>query len=376
MSENQSLKLRSIKCPTCGGSIEFETGRSKTSCPFCGGEVVIDEPGWLAALDQFDLKFKNAQTALENKEWGRALQFFDECIRIDDSDHRCWQGIIEAKTKGLNCNFRVHTEGNFRCFVKRAPQGESDPFVGRYKDYLEKVSEFDASGAMDDAKANIEYFNRVIKSENERIGETKGQIDKIQSQPELEAAEKKYGSSKTRLIVDTVLLFLAPALTVGFAVLFVYLVIKAVTGNPHIWGIVASVISAFIFAGVTKYVWKHYRHAVDSFRSRRNEKLGEDRRNDERAKHNQELINMHNDDIAQTSDRITELNAAVKDINDNYISVDRDKRVQMFYKLHLEEAGISNSVTVDPILTEFAQREKTYKSYSGYKMTTALNPNR
>jgi len=49
MSENQSLKLRSIKCPTCGGSIEFETGRSKTSCPFCGGEVVIDEPGWLAA---------------------------------------------------------------------------------------------------------------------------------------------------------------------------------------------------------------------------------------------------------------------------------------------------------------------------------------
>ena len=369
MSENNNLKLRSIKCPTCGGQIDFEVGRNKTVCPYCGGDVVIDEPGWLGELDRYDLKLQNAREALNNKEWGRAYSLYEECIRIKDSDAECWQGKIEARTKGLSASFDERTEGNFRCFLNRSDKGESDPFAARYKEYLLKVADYDASNAVSNAKDNIEYFKRMIESSNARIDETQGKIRQIGNQPTAEVAEKRYGSSKVRLILNTVLLFLAPVLVLGFAVLASYLVIKAFTGDVHLIGIIASIIAALVFAGVTKLVWKNYRRVIDSFKRRRNDKLAEDKHNDELEKHKKELISNRENDINVASDMIEYLSEAIKDI-EAYIGIDRDKRVQSFYKQHLDDAGLTNDITVDPLITQFGEREKNYKKQVGYKYVT------
>ncbi|MBR1797006.1 MAG: hypothetical protein IJ757_03200 [Clostridiales bacterium] len=371
MSDDGNVKLMAIKCPTCAGMVELQVGRNKGMCPFCGNEVIIDDPGWLGELDKLELKLKNAGAALENKEWVRAEGIYEECIKINDSDPRGWQGAIEAGTKGLNPELSIKTEGKFRCFTKRSPAGVNDAFVGRYRTYLEGVASSEASKAVGNARDNIEYFKRMIESNRDSIADREKEIQDIKATPSIEIAEEKYGSAKTRLIVDTVLLGLAPVAFLGFIALFIILVVRAVSGNVHIFGMIASILAALIFTGVTRYVWKHYRQAIRTFKSRRIEKLGEDDRNKKRAEHNEQLINNRSERITEHNDNIEELERGIRELND-YINIDRAQRIDMFLKQHLDDAGLPNDIVIDETLTKLAETEKVYKRrYVGYKLVTS-----
>lgn len=163
MIKNNSLKTRAIKCPSCAGTVEFQLGHTKASCPYCGNDVVIDDPGWFGELDKYELKLRSAQVSLDSKEWLRAQEGFEACLKIDDTDPRAWKGVIEAKTRCLNSILNTKTEGNFNCYLKRSSLGENDPFVERYRAYMARVADMDASNGVSNAKVNILYYNKNIE---------------------------------------------------------------------------------------------------------------------------------------------------------------------------------------------------------------------
>ena len=371
MSTNNEVKLRPVKCPTCGGSIEFPVGRNKAACPFCGNEVVVDEAGWLGQLDEFEMRLKNAECALENKEWERARTLYEECLNINSTDPRCWKGLIEARTRGLTAGFDQTTEPNYRSYIGRAGNDADADFVARYRDFLHNVADNDTSRAADHAKDNIEYYGRYIESEKERIVDQEKKISEIRNRPEAEAAEKRYGTVKAKFTFSTVMLFLAPLITVGMAVLAVVLIVRCFTGDVHIGGIIASLAASVIFAGVTRYVWKHYRNSVHKFKSTRLDKVREDDVNLERARSGAEQISNREDDIARCRKTIEDLEQAIAEQNE-YLAIDRGLRLAYFEKIHLDGAGIANDITVDPAVEHFVELERTTKPMPGTKSLTNL----
>ena len=369
MSENDQVRTRTVKCPTCNGSISFPVGRNKATCPYCGNEVAVDEPGWLGALDKFDMKLQDAQAALDNKEWDKAQLFFEECARMDDSDPRPWKGIIEAKTRDLTA-LKGNTEPNFHCYLNRSNKRSDDPFVQRYKDYLGTVSDNDASKAYGNAKENIEYFKRVIEGYSKSIEETKENIQEIKNRPTMETAEKKYSGAKSSLIVNTIFMFLAPVAAAGFVILAIVLLVKAVQGDAHIGGVIASVIAALIFALITKLSWKFHRRTVNSFKTKRVAKLNEDEINNRRTAENNDLAARKTADIEGYKDSLEVLNKAIE-ATAQYLAIDREKRIDFFLKKHLDAAGFDNGITLAPELSDYIEKEKAFSTYPGYKPVTA-----
>ena len=372
MSENNNASMRTITCPACGGKLELPVGRNKSMCTFCGNEVVVDEPGWLGELDKFDLKLKDAQTALDSKEWGRAFSLFEDCSRINESDPRPWKGIVEARTKGLTTGISENTESVFHCYVNRSGLGMNDPFVEQYKAFLERVSDNDAAKASGNAKESIEYFQRMIESYTESIGNIKGNIEEIKNKSTMEISEKKYGGAKARLIIDTILLVVAPLAVVGFVILAIALLIGTIQGDPHIVGIILSIVAAVIFACITKFVWKHYRGSINSFKRKRVTKLQEDHVNDERAKNDAKNIDSKNNTISEYEGNIEFLKKGIEEIN-GYLAIDRSKRISYFTKQHWDAAGIDNSIVIDEAIVRFHEIEKDYKVYPGYKSVSKLS---
>ena len=371
MSENNGIKTRTVTCPACGGKIEFPVGRNKTMCPFCGNDVVVDEPGWLGALDKFDLKLKDAQTALDNQEWKRARELFEDCSMINETDPRPWKGTVLARTKNLTAGTSDKTEPNFHCYLSRSGLGMNDPFVSDYKAFLERVSDNDAAKSADNAKLNAEYFQRIIDAKKESITEIEGKITEIKNAPTTETAEKKYGGAKARLVFDTVFLVVAPLAVVGLIILAVVLLVNTIQGDPHIFGIIASVLAAVIFSFITKFVWKHYRGTIESFKRRRVAKLQEDHVNDERAKHNNELVDHKTGTISEYQDNIVSLNAAIEEMN-KFIAIDRNLRIAYFTKQHLDAAGIENSIVPDEAIVRLSKIEQDYRLYPGYQLVTKI----
>ncbi|SCW26582.1 hypothetical protein SAMN02910456_00109 [Ruminococcaceae bacterium YRB3002] len=144
---NSDVKLRSVLCPTCGGALEFPVGRNRATCTFCGNEVVVDEAGWLGKLDDFEMKMKNAECALENKEWEHARSLFEACLAINETDPRCYRGVIESRTRGLTAGFFEKTESLYCCYTNRIGAGADPSFVERYIEFLRRVADNDTSKA-------------------------------------------------------------------------------------------------------------------------------------------------------------------------------------------------------------------------------------
>ena len=374
---DSDVKLRPVKCPSCGGSIEFPIGRNRATCNFCGNEVLVDEAGWLGQMDEFEMKMKNAMCALENKEWDHALRLFESCRDINETDARCFRGIIESRTRKLTAGFDKETESIYRCYINRVgPQGDPE-FAESYKGYLRKVADNDAATAKANARQNIEYFERVIESKKERIQDQEKSIQEIKAKPSDETAEKKYGTAKAGFALSTVMLFLAPVITVGLIVLAFVLLIRSFAGTVYLGGIIASFTGALIFAGITRYVWKHYRNSIQIIKRRRVAKLQEDHVNDEREKSKAQQTSSRTSDIEQTSKDIEELKQAIVQQNE-YLAIDRTLRLAYFEKMHFDAAGISNSIEIDPAIQRFIELERNInKSLKpGYKMLTKVNPSR
>ena len=248
----------------------------------------------------------------------------------------------------------------------------NDPFVEQYKAFLERVSDNDAAKAAGNAKESIEYFQRMLESYTESIGNIKGNIEEIKNKPTMEIAEKKYGGAKARLIVDTILLVVAPLAAVGFVILAIALLIGTIQGDPHIVGIILSIVAAVIFACITKFVWKHYRGSINSFKRKRVTKLQEDHVNDERAKNDAKNIDSKNNTISEYEGNIEFLKKGIEEIN-GYLAIDRSKRISYFTKQHWDAAGIDNSIVIDEAIVRFHEIEKDYKVYPGYKSVSKLS---
>ncbi|MBP5262236.1 MAG: hypothetical protein J6Z43_08940 [Clostridiales bacterium] len=366
---NNDVKLRAVQCPSCGGAIEFPVGRNKATCTFCGNEVLVDEAGWLGKLDEFELKMKNAECALENKEWEHARQLFEACKMINETDPRCYRGIIESRTRGLTAGFNEKTESLYHCYINRIGAGADPVFVERYTEYLRRVADNDTATAASHAKENIEYFQRVIEAKHERIADQKNVITDIKARPSEESAEKRYISAKSGLAFSTIMLVLAPVITLGLAILAVVLLVKSITGDVHIAGMIASVVGTLIFAGVTKFVWKHYRGTIDRVKRRRVSKLQEDHINSERDKDKARQIDYRNSEIDQAAKDITSLEQSIAEQNE-YLAIDRPLRIAYFEKIHFDAAGIANDITVDPSILRFCELERSTKPLPGYKTLT------
>lgn len=369
--DKNDVKLRPIQCPACGGAIEFPVGRNKATCTFCGNEVVVDEAGWLGKLDEFEMKMKNAECALENKEWEHARQLFEACLAINETDPRCFRGIIEARTRGLTACFSEKTEPMYHCYIKRAGAGADPSFVERYTEFLRKAADNDTASAASHAKENITYFQNVIEAKRERIADQEKTIQEIKAKPELEIAEKKYGSAKAGLAFSTVMLVLAPIISVGLIILAVILIIKCFSGNVHIAGIIASFVGALIFAAITRFIWKHYHGTVQRFKHNRVVKLQEDHINDEHKKNNSKQIENRKSDIELTTNDIASLEKAIAEQNE-YLAIDRSLRIAYFEKMHFDAAGITNDITVDPAIMKFCEMERSTKPLAGYKTLTKI----
>lgn len=85
------MKTVGIKCPFCGGSIEFETGAKSAKCPFCDSQVILEETESSSVKAGYDFergRIKARQDAArerleEEKERVRAQQAADlERIRV------------------------------------------------------------------------------------------------------------------------------------------------------------------------------------------------------------------------------------------------------------------------------------------------------
>lgn len=367
---SDDLKLRTIHCPSCSGVIEFPVGRNRTTCSYCGNEVLVDEAGWLGKLDDFELKMKNAECALENKEWEHALRLFEECLAINETDPRCYRGVIESRTKGLNAGFGEKTESLYHCYINRAGTAADPSFVARYKEFLRRVADNDTSTAASNAKENIEYFRRVIESKKERITDHENNIQHLKDKPEIDIAERKYGSAKAGLIFSTVMLVLSPVITAGLIILALYLVVKCFEGNAHLAGIVASLAGAIIFAVVTRFVWKSYRGQIQHVKRTRVVKLQEDHTNEEKEKNKSRQIDYFSSDIELTAKDITDLEQGIAEQNE-YLAIDRDLRLAYFEKLRFDAAGIDNDIVADPSILKFCEMERS-KQMSGYRSLTRV----
>ena len=370
MSDN-TLKLRPVKCPSCGGSIEFPVGRNRATCTFCGNEVVVDEAGWLGQMDDFEMKMKNAECALENKEWEHARSLYESCLAINETDARCYRGVIEARTRGLTAGFDQKTEPNYHCYINRAGADADPDFVARYTEFLRKVADNDTAAAASHAKENIEYFGRMIESKRERIADQEKVIRDIKAKPGEEFAEKRYTKAKTGFAFSTVMLVLAPVITVGLVILAFVLLVKSFGGDVHLFGIIASFVGALIFAAITRFVWKHYRGSVNRVKRQRVAKLQEDHVNAERAKNNTKQIDYRNSEIDQAVKDISDLEQGIAEQNE-YLAIERGLRIAYFEKMHLDAAGISNDIVVDPSVLKFVELERTTKPPAGYKWLTKI----
>ena len=368
---DNNLKLRTIHCPACSGVIEFPVGRNKTTCTFCGNDVLVDEAGWLGQLDEFELKLKNAECALENKEWEHAKDLYEACLRINETDPRCYRGVIEARTRGLTAKFSAKTESLYHCYINRAGAGADPLFIERYEEYLRRAADNDTAEAASNAKENIEYFKRVIESKRERIADEEKRIQDIKDKPDIEIAERNYGSAKTGLAISTVMLVLAPVLSAGLIILAVYLLVCCFKGNVHLTGMIASFIGAVVFAIVTRFVWKSYRATVQRVKTTRVVKLKEDDTNDRKAKEKAKQIDYLESDIEQTAKDIAAFEQGIADQNE-YLAIDRTLRIAYFEKLRLDAAGITNDITVDPSILKFCEIERS-KQLPGYRSLTRLN---
>ena len=367
MAEN-SLKLRPVKCPTCGGSIEFPVGHNRATCTFCGNEVVVDEAGWLGKMDDFEMKMKNAQCALENKEWEHARSLFESCLAINETDPRCYRGLIESKTRGLTAGFDQTTEPHYHCYINRAGANADPSFVERYTEFLRRVADNDTSTAASHANENIEYFQRMIESKRERITDQENVIQEIKAKPTEEFAEKKYTKAKTGFAFSTVMLILAPVITVGLVILAFVLLVKSFGGDVHLVGIILSFLGALIFAAITRFVWKHYRGSIQKVKRNRVAKLQEDHVNAERAKNNTKQIDYRNSEIDQAVKDISDLEQAIAQQNE-YLAIDRTLRIAYFEKIHFDAAGITNNIVVDPSILTFCELEREHQ-LAGYKWLT------
>ena len=367
---SDDLKLRTIHCPACSGVIEFPVGRNRTTCSYCGNEVLVDEAGWLGKLDDFELKMKNAECALENKEWEHALRLFEACLAINETDPRCYRGIIESRTRGLTAGFNQKTESLYHCYINRANTAADPSFVSRYKEFLRKCADNDASEAASNAKENIEYFRRVIELKKERITDHETKIQDLKDKPGIDIAERKYGSAKAGLIFSTVMLILSPVISAGLIILAVYLVVRCFSGDVHLVGIAASLVGAIIFAVVTRFVWKTYRGQIQRVKNTRVLKLQEDHTNEEKEKNQSKQIDYFNSDIGQTAKDIEDLEQAITEQNE-YLAIDRDLRIAYFEKLRFDDAGISNDIVVDPSILKFCEMERS-KQLSGYRSLTKV----
>ena len=142
--------------------------------------------------------------------------------------------------------------------------------------------------------------------------------------------------------------------------------------DPHIVGIILSIVAAVIFAFITIFVWKHYRGSINSFKRKRVTKLQEDHVNDERAKNDAKNIDSKNNTISEYEGNIEFLKKGIEEIN-GYLAIDRSKRISCFTKQHWDAAGIENSIVIDEAIVRFHEIEKDYKVYPGYKSVSKLS---
>ena len=159
---------------------------------------------------------------------------------------------------------------------------------------------------------------------------------------------------------------------VYFVILAIALLIGTIQGDPHIVGIILSIVAAVIFACITKFVWKHYRGSINSFKRKRVTKLQEDHVNDERAKNDAKNIDSKNNTISEYEGNIEFLKKGIEEIN-GYLAIDRSKRISYFTKQHWDAAGIDNSIVIDEAIVRFHEIEKDYKVYPGYKSVSKLS---
>ena len=63
------MKTVGIKCPFCGGNLEFENGSKPVKCPFCDSQVFLEETENSSVRAGYD--FEKGRKSLRGKGGGK-----------------------------------------------------------------------------------------------------------------------------------------------------------------------------------------------------------------------------------------------------------------------------------------------------------------
>lgn len=74
------MRLESLKCPECGGTIDFKEGQKIQYCPYCGAKLYLDDGNRTIRKEYQDL------THLEEMKFKRKVELEDR--ERDDKELR------------------------------------------------------------------------------------------------------------------------------------------------------------------------------------------------------------------------------------------------------------------------------------------------
>ena len=105
-----------LKCKNCGANMSLNTDSNSATCIHCGSTFLISE-----ILDEKDFAFmskfskkeleqkmmandalKQAETFLYQGDFEKSEAYFKRAIELDDSNYKCYLGVVKAKTQNLN----------------------------------------------------------------------------------------------------------------------------------------------------------------------------------------------------------------------------------------------------------------------------------
>lgn len=117
----ESIEFIPIKCPNCGGKINFPEGEKFTTCQYCGYEIKINDPGILDV--NFNIK-ENANKLLElgtisekGKNFEQAYNYFLRATEAEPNNSLAWLGKARCCILS-SLDEKIHLEEAKACIDK------------------------------------------------------------------------------------------------------------------------------------------------------------------------------------------------------------------------------------------------------------------